>query len=62
MIKNMDKEYINGLMVDSIQVDLLTVNNTVKEFTNKQMEQRYTEFGKRAKKVYYVKIVLSTWI
>ena len=57
MIKNMDMEYTHGQMDDTIKVDFLTENNTEKVYINKLMEQKPTAYGKKEKKVLYVRIV-----
>jgi len=45
MIKNMDKVFTLGLMVECIRVVLVMANNMVKVYINKQMANKYTVYG-----------------
>lgn len=56
MTRNMVKVCILGLTVECTKVDFIMGNNTEKVYTDNQMDKKFTEYGRKERKVLYVRI------
>lgn len=55
MIKNMDKVFILGQTEECTKADFIMASNMVKAFIDKLTAKKFMVYGKKAKKVSYVK-------
>jgi len=51
MTKNTDKVFTPGQMVEYTKADSQMENNMVKEFINSKMDNKFTAYGSKVKKV-----------
>jgi len=59
MTRNMVKVFTHGRMEDIIKEDSSTVNNMVRVYTNKSMALKHMEFGKKERRVFFVRTALN---
>ena len=55
MIKNMDKEFTLGQIVECMKVDSIMVNNMERVHTDKPVVRKFTVYGRKEKRPKYAK-------